>query len=152
MNVVRYITRKWKVKAASLFTWMCRRDCRSVCSLQICKYPLQWHLNAKTTPILTCDFSKHVSCCSYRGSYCADLHRYIVAGLAASAGMSDVLFKLLQTVQHCLTQQLASSGCSSDAAFTWKSPQLLHAGAQAGQVATDLLKVQRKCEGQESNG
>lgn len=58
--------------------------------------------------------------------------------------MSDVLLKLLQTVQHCLTQQLASSGCSSDTTFPRNRPQLLHAGTQSGQVTTNLLKIAEK--------
>ena len=72
------------------------------------------------------------------------LHRYVVAGLDASAGVSDVLLELLQTVQHRPTQQLSSSGCSSDASFTWNRPQLLHTGTQPGQVTTDLLQIQRE--------
>lgn len=73
----------------------------------------------------------------------AYLHICVVAGLVACTGMSDVLFKLLQTVQHCLSQQLTSSGCSSDTAFTCNRPQLLNTGMQPGQVTTNLLKIER---------
>lgn len=66
--------------------------------------------------------------------------------------MSDELIKLLQTVQHRLAQQLASSGHSFDTTFTRESPQLLDAGAQPGQVTTDLLKEERRGEAQGSNG
>ncbi len=78
-----------------------------------------------------------------RGSVYAHLHRRVAAGLVASTGMSDVLFILLQTVQHCLSQQLASSGCSSDTTVTWNRPQLLHTGTQPSQVTTNLLKIER---------
>lgn len=71
----------------------------------------------------------------------AHLHRRVVAGLVASTGVSDVLFKLLQTVQHCLSQQFASSGCSSDTTFTWNRPQLLDTGTQPGEVTMNLLKI-----------
>lgn len=75
------------------------------------------------------------------------LQRYVVAGLVGSAGMSDILFKLLQTVQHCLSQQLASSGCSSDTAFTRNRPQLFNTGTQPSEVTTNLLEVDREEKG-----
>lgn len=71
----------------------------------------------------------------------AHLHRCVAAGLAACTDVPDVLFKLLQTVQHGLSEQLASPGCSSHTAFTWDGPQLLHTRAQPGQVPTHLLQV-----------
>lgn len=69
------------------------------------------------------------------------LQRYVAAGLTAYAGMSDVLFKLLQTVQHCLSQQFVSSGRSSDTTFVRNRPQLLHAGTQPCEVTTNLLEI-----------
>ena len=79
--------------------------------------------------------------CDLKVSIYAHLHRCVVAGLVASTGVSDVLFKLLQAVQHCLSQQLASSGCSSDTTLTWNRPQLLDTGTQPRQVTTNLLKT-----------
>lgn len=92
---------------------------------------------------------KCVACaaCAYRAPIYVHLHRCVVAGLVASTGVSDVLLKLLQTVEHSLPQQLASSGCPSDATFTWNRPQLLHTGTQPGQVTTNLLKIGREEKG-----
>ena len=59
---------------------------------------------------------------SYR---CAHLHRHVVAGLAASTGVSDVLLELLQAVQHGLPEQLGRLARPSDAALVWDGPQLL---------------------------
>ena len=77
---------------------------------------------------------------SYR---CAHLHRHVVAGLAASTGVSDVLLELLQTVQHRLSQQLAPSSRSSGTTFTWNGPQVLDTGVQPGQVTTDVLELKQ---------
>lgn len=62
--------------------------------------------------------------------------------------MSDVLFKLLQTVQHGLLQQLACPSCPSNAAVAGDRPQLLHAGPKPGQVAMKLLELDRGERGQ----
>lgn len=62
--------------------------------------------------------------------------------------MSDVLFKLLQTVQHGLLQQLACPGCPSNAAVAGDRPQLRHAGPKPGQVAMKLLELDREERGQ----
>lgn len=76
----------------------------------------------------------------------AHLHRcvVVVVCLVSTADVPAVLFELLQTVQHCLSEQLASSGCSPNTAFTWNRPQLLHTGVQPGQVTTNLLKTEKK--------
>lgn len=65
--------------------------------------------------------------------------------------MPHVLFKLLQTVQHSLLQQLASPGCPSEAGVAGDWPQLLHTRPQPGQVAAKVLESDREAKGQKNN-
>lgn len=66
--------------------------------------------------------------------------------------MQHVLFKLLQTIQHSLLQQLASPGCLSEAAVARDWPELLHTRLQPGQVATKVLGLDREAKAKTNNG
>lgn len=66
--------------------------------------------------------------------------------VAWGASVAHVLLKLLQTVKHCLLQQLSRPRCLSDTTFAGNRPQLFHAWPQPRQVPTNLLE-QAKMKG-----
>ena len=122
--------------------YLIKKGHSSVVDCMLCMYESWIEAIASTELLRKKDLKKSTInnigfCCVDIGSINTYFNRCI-AGLAASR-VSHVLFKLLQTVQHGLLQQISSSGCSDDAAFTWNRPQLLNAGMQPGQVTTDLL-------------